>query len=508
VPLGDCPHDAGQQGSDDQFFRIEGFDCDAATGSIALIQSARNLVAEMRDDLEDVHTAVALATHLLLALALATVATAGARAADLPAKTALPTEYGKICHVAGMTGFIIPGSDTCVKIRGYTTGQIEAGNTKTGYVWTNQGVALSSTAPEQRPAFGYTARQFLDLDARQDTPNGTLRGIFNLKFENGNGFDTTGTAVYINLAYVQWAGITAGKAPSFFSFYGGGIGWASLFSPDQQAYNQPNLLAYTATFASGFSATVAAQSSGSNGSSGVGTNFNINTANSGATAPDMVANLRVDQSWGSAQVSGVTHQVHVNSTDVPDGPSLNTWGWAVNAGISFKFPELGAADVLSLQATYAKNAIWYSGIPDAMWGEDGAVNGNGLSMSIADAYYAGAVAGVAHWATPRAWSASATYEHSFSPFFSLGPEASYSQLNWTGSLGQLSDNSQSPVVGAVAHWYPAPVLDFNFEVLYQNTHQSTPALYIAKTGTINGVPAPFPNVSDGFASRFMILRYF
>jgi hypothetical protein len=64
------------------------------------------------------------------------------------------------------------------------------------------------------------------------------------------------------------------------------------------------------------------------------------------------------------------------------------------------------------------------------------------------------------------------------------------------------------IVGAVAHWYPAPVLDFNFEVLYQNTHQSTPALYIAKTGTINGVPAPFPNVADGFASRFMILRYF
>jgi hypothetical protein len=216
VALGDCARDASQQGSDDQFFQIVDFDRDAAPSSIALIQSARNLVAEMRDDLKDVHTAVALATHVLLGSVVATVAIVGARAADLPAKTALPAEYEKICNVAGMTGFVLPGSDTCVKISGFATGQIEAGNIKTGYLWTTQGVALSSTPADQRPAFGYTAREFLTWDARQDTPYGTLRGLFLLKIENGNGFDNTGTAAYMNLGYVQWAGLTVGKAPSFF----------------------------------------------------------------------------------------------------------------------------------------------------------------------------------------------------------------------------------------------------------------------------------------------------
>ena len=91
-----------------------------------------------------------------------------------------------------------------------------------------------------------------------------LRGYAELQFENGNGFDTTGVGAYINLAYIQWAGITAGKAPSFFSFYGGGEGWANIFSPDQQGFNQPDLFAYTATFGGGFSATIAAQSSGLN----------------------------------------------------------------------------------------------------------------------------------------------------------------------------------------------------------------------------------------------------
>ena len=371
-----------------------------------------SLVTEMPGDLVDIQTTVELAraivSHVLLGSVVATVAIVGARAADLPAKTALPAEYEKICQVAGMVGFVLPGSDTCVKISGFATGQIEAGNLKTGYLWVTQGVALSSTPADQRPAFGYTAREFLTWDARQDTPYGTLRGLFLLKIENGNGFDNTGTAAYLNLGYVQWAGLTVGKAPSFFAFYGGGISWAEIFSPDQQASNQPNMLAYTATFGQGFSATVAAQSAGSNGASGAGTNVNINTTNFGATAPDAVANIRVDQSWGSAQLSGVAHQVHVDPIGA-EGPPLNTWGWAVNGGASIKFPQLGAADQFAMQASYTKNAIWYSGILNGMWGEDGAVNGNGLPMSVADAYYAGTVAGVAHWATPRAWSASADF---------------------------------------------------------------------------------------------------
>jgi Porin subfamily len=446
--------------------------------------------------------------HVLLVSAVSTVAVAGVRAADLPARAVVPAEYPRICTVVGMTGFVLPGTDTCVKIGGYVTAQIEAGNLKTGYDWITQGLALSGTGVDQRPSFGYSGRLNLNFDARENTPYGTLRGIFNLKLENGNGFDTTGTASYMNLAYVQWAGITAGKAPSYFSFYGCGTAWAMIFSPDQQAYNQPVLFAYTATFASGFSATVAAQSTGSNGSSGVGTNFNINTTNFGSAAPDAVANFRVDQSWGSAQVSGVAHQVRVQPTGADAEPSLNTWGWGANAGISFKFPELGALDKFSLQASYTKNAIWYSGIPDGMWTEYGAVNGNGLAMSLGDTYYAGMTDGVAHWATPRAWSASATYEHSISPELSVGPEAAYAQLNWTDSMGQLSSNAQSWVVGAAAHWYPATKLDFEFELLYQSTHQSPPALFAAGNGRINGVPATFPSVADGFAGRFEILRYF
>ena len=94
-----------------------------------------------------------------------------------------------------------------------------------------------------------------------------------MQFENGNGFDNTGTGAYINLAYVTWAGITAGKAPSFFSFTGGGAGWANFFSPDQQGFNQPDVLAYTASFGGGFSATLGpAERRAGTACSGGGTN--------------------------------------------------------------------------------------------------------------------------------------------------------------------------------------------------------------------------------------------
>ncbi|MGD0720042.1 MAG: porin, partial [Roseiarcus sp.] len=74
-----------------------------------------------------------LMKSILLGSAAGIVSVAAAQAADLPTKKAAPAEYVKICNVGGMAGFIIPGSDTCLKISGYITGQIEGGNTQTGY---------------------------------------------------------------------------------------------------------------------------------------------------------------------------------------------------------------------------------------------------------------------------------------------------------------------------------------------------------------------------------------
>ena len=61
---------------------------------------------------------------LLLGSAAGLVAVAGAQAADLPVK-AKPVEYVKICSIYGAGFFYIPGTDTCIKIGGWTRAEVD-----------------------------------------------------------------------------------------------------------------------------------------------------------------------------------------------------------------------------------------------------------------------------------------------------------------------------------------------------------------------------------------------
>ena len=159
----------------------------------------------------------------------------------------------------------------------YGPGAASPGQAPIGTQVTTPTRGLLATGATGRPEFGWNTRLNFGFDAVSNTAYGPLTAHAEMQFENANGFGNDvgnplgGSAAYLNLAYVTWAGITAGKAPSFYSFTGGGAGWYNFFSPDQQGFNQPDLLAYTASFGGGFSATIAAQSPGSNGASGGGT---------------------------------------------------------------------------------------------------------------------------------------------------------------------------------------------------------------------------------------------
>ncbi len=91
-----------------------------------------------------------LIKSLLLGSAAGIVAVASAQAADLPTKKGAPAaQYVRICTITAggtpITGFVLPGSDTCLKISGYVTAQIEGGNLKTAYAY-NYGYAAGGAA--------------------------------------------------------------------------------------------------------------------------------------------------------------------------------------------------------------------------------------------------------------------------------------------------------------------------------------------------------------------------
>jgi hypothetical protein len=532
-----------------------------------------------------------LITSVLLGSAATIVAVASAGAADLPTKKAAPVEYVRVCNVGGITGWTLPGSDTCVKFSGYITAQFVGGNISTQYNWASTAIysdvtgtvfpiAVSHALPSllvqasqaqlnttfYRPETGWSTRTNFAFDIASNTAYGPLIGHFDINVDAGNGLDplngtanglgagenSTNAAAYLNTGYLTWAGITAGKAGSFFSFTGGGDNWANFFSPDRKGFNEPLLLAYTASFGGGFTATLSAESPGQVGISGGGTQETSgdNIQFGGQRWPDIVGALHLKQGWGEAQVSGVIHDVNVSDTTF-DGTLTcgasgllgcngreNTVGWGVDAGVKVNLPSFGAGDNILFTGSFTENATWYSGLPDGMWGENGQVNGNGQPMYLADAYF-----NPLHnnWAKPTAWSVSGLLEHHFTPQFYVDLEGSIGGVNWSnqggcsytavtsglcpgglaGLGGPLSPHAFTWLVGADLGWNPVNNLNFDLELMYQAVNQETPNGVVGtiydlgsplapKLGATTGyfVPGAWEGNSNGFAGRLRITRYF
>ena len=188
-----------------------------------------------------------LIKSLLLGSAAGIVAVATAQAADLPTRKAAPVEYVRVCNVGGITGWTLPGSDTCVKFSGYVTAHFIAGNLSNQYnsaeaIATQAAQALDPFAPAHlsqvlmvqgsdvsptvfngtrvpitvggvvvapgaalpggpvipnqknaifnRNAIGWNVRANFGFDLASNTAYGPLIGHFDLNSDVGNGFDS------------------------------------------------------------------------------------------------------------------------------------------------------------------------------------------------------------------------------------------------------------------------------------------------------------------------------
>src|SRR5579872_6099921 len=107
----------------------------------AEVESERN-----RRPIRNWRSQMTLIKSLLLGSAAGIVAVASAQAADLPTRKAAPVEYVRVCNVGGITGWTLPGSDTCVKFSGYLTAQFEGGNLTTQYNYGSIGEAADAAA--------------------------------------------------------------------------------------------------------------------------------------------------------------------------------------------------------------------------------------------------------------------------------------------------------------------------------------------------------------------------
>lgn len=379
----------------------------------------------------------------------------GAMAADLPVRKAAPVEYVRVCSVHGAGFFYIPGSDTCIKIGG----RVRAEYRYLEPLWAIPGLGRAHDAT------GFRAVGRVNVDARTGTDWGTLRafiqvdvfadtGVYN--GQPGPAGDTT--SVVLDKAYIQWAGITAGRATSFFDFYANDLNFGGGALGSLGSDLTVNLLAYTATFGNGFSATLALEDRSAHTLNG------FIYAQAGQRMPDIVASLRVDQEWGSAQLSAALHQL--NSVDIgigaggvgpgsgPLGSRVGTeYGYAIQAGLKFDLPMIAPGDTLWLQAAYADGATSYLGV----YGD--------FNIGPVFGLVSEAVIVNGDIKKTRGWGATAAFLHYWTPSIRQSLFGNYTALDY--SAATLVPDFKVWTVGSNVIWSPVSAFDIGLEVIYQ-----------------------------------------
>ena len=393
---------------------------------------------------------------LLLGSAAGLVAIAGAQAADLPVK-AKPVQYVKICSLYGVGFYYIPGTDMCLKVGGWArfeTSSGYAGSFTTGPWFNNYG---------NRTTVGWHTRVkgTATFDARSSTEYGTVRSYIAIGISTNNTGDNPISAGYANRWFIQWAGFTIGHSTSFFDFYSIGANQYGLTTASSDSGDGGwDVFAYTAQFGNGLSATLSAEMARRtqivNANTGVtiaGLGGNVTSRNYEALQqPDVVANLRIDQAWGSAQIMGAWHEVqsmYYGSTEDTGHPSDKA-GFALGAGIKLNVPMIGKGDYLQVQGTYTVGATRYANMTAFAWNYQ-KWEGQNMGFGIqSDAVYGGTVAGnnASDLELTTAWAVNAAYKHHWNAAWTSTLWGSYFEQNYSSGGNAMICSAAGDGVGA------------------------------------------------------------
>lgn len=318
-----------------------------------------------------------------------------AQAADLPAK-ANAIEYVRVCDSYGAGFWYVPGTQSCMKLGTYFRHQMEW-EANGGQIYRNG--ARGRFTRVDTPGLAHRTRGWISIDTRTSTDYGTLRSYLAMGAEQTTP-SSPDIEVFMHRAFIQFGGLTAGRANSFYDMWSfSRYNYVNNLTSSNMGATGQMVLGYTFQLGNGLTATLAiedgqANAAGANGvgtargkwtvdlSSGTPLTLGGATVDNGAYAmPDIVANVRLDQVWGSAQISGALHQNRGGYyTGVPaatcTGATANTTncghpddeiGYAVSAGLVLNNVFGLRGDSLSLAASYGHGAVGYTTRGTGAW---------------------------------------------------------------------------------------------------------------------------------------------
>ena len=378
----------------------------------------------------------------------------------------------KICSLYGAGFYYIPGTDTCIKIGGFlrTEWMYNAGGSFTPSV-TGQTYTRAFSDIQNRTRFAAT------FDVRSQTEYGTLRSYFMLGEQVTNSGGGSGVGTYSNRAFIQLAGFTAGLAESFFDYFSFApySNQTNYFSSDVGG-GGTNVFGYTAQLGNGLSASIAIEEPNNRRTSIVGGgNYG------GQHLPDFVANLRVDQAWGHAQVMGALHEVYPGQFTAGTHHD-NKMGWAVGAGVKFNLPMLGVGDNIAGQFTYAKGATGYNVRVAAF----GITQGGLTTAGVVEDAVCGTIAQGCE--LTESWSVGAGYQHGWNKMWKTSIYGGYTEANHSGAAETILGTTSGGLdysfwqIGSRTVWTPVTNLDLSVDVMY-NKLEGAPAA--STTGSLD-----------------------
>ncbi len=493
---------------------------------------------------------------LLLGTAAGIATVTAGQAADMPVK-ARPVEYVKVCSLYGDGFWYIPGTDTCIKIGGFVRAQFSwnAGNNAQPI---GQGdfsdVASGFNTRTDTNSLDQNYIGVISVDVRTPTDYGTLRSYMDLGTQatsaarfggamsglsvdgsiptpvnsgnviggnignSGNNYFNEATAV--SRAFIQFAGFTAGRMRSFFDI--NSMGPYDLSNNRVQGDTAGGGIvgiAYTAQLGNGISASLSLEDGGNLifGRGYYTANMSIaatwGALGGGATGDysvpfslDPVANLRIDQAWGYAQISGALHSdsggyygtselgfcgVGITApSGTCAGHPADAWGWATSFGFTLNNFLGFKGDTFGAQFAFGHGAEAYVSHSQA----GSAIIGSGNKMTYAvdedSMYTTGSGINMTN-----SWSATAFYEHYWNQKWRTSVFGGYVAVDYSATERSMicptgfggtaiwanlalqagatcNPNYNTWQLGTRTMWNPHPMLDIGVEVLYTQLNQS------------------------------------
>ncbi len=467
---------------------------------------------------------------LLLGAAAGIAAMTGAQAADLPVK-AKPVEYVKVCSAYGAGFYYIPGTDICLRVGGYVWSEFEVNDFGAGPNYASGAIGGDHIRNRGDDWTSFRVRSDLILDARTNTEYGTLRSYASVGWQwttslaglqqqqtpasNGN------YAWYYDRAFIQFAGLTFGYVGSFFDFDPSLL----LNQNTSKSFKFAPAIAYTAQIGNGISATISMEDSttrrtnittavnngaiangglgyfspsttlfSGNGTTVVAVPIGLSVSGFGSNIyaaqymPDFIANLRVDQGWGDAQISGAVHQlkaglagagVTFDTLGVTGGvnPTAGTpyagvkYGYAVLGGLNFKLPQVSAGDSWQVEAAWARGAPDYTGVSANPYSNASSLGyRKGAFGPVIDLFDSYVDSGGQHLS--KAWSVNTQFRHFWTPMLRSTIGYGYNSFQAPGAA-QLGVGSNSSFPDGKIHqvtgnliWSPVKNLDLGLEAYW------------------------------------------